>query len=58
MKITFVNGVLTQAPEFDDVEVTYHPDIDEDDDSDYDPEGFDAECNYIQLTHSNYISIL
>ena len=58
MKITFVNGVLTQAPEFDDVEVAYHPDIDEDDDSDYDPEGSDAECNYIQLTPSNYISVV
>ena len=31
MKITFVNRVLTQA-----LEVIYHPDIDEDDDSDYD----------------------
>jgi len=35
MKITLVNGVPTQAPESDDEEVTYHPDINEDD-SDYD----------------------
>jgi len=51
MKITFVNRVLTQA-----LEVIYHPDIDEDDDSDYDQEGSDVKCNYIQLAPSNYIS--
>jgi len=58
MKITFVNGVPTQALESDDKEVTYHPDINEDDDSDYDQEGSDAECNFIQLTPSNYISVV
>ena len=57
MKITFVNGVPTQAPESDDEEVTYHPDINEDD-FDYDQEGSDAECNYIQLAPSNYISVI
>ena len=36
MKITFVNIVPTQASESNDEEVTYHPDIDEDDNSDYD----------------------
>ena len=56
MKITFVNEVPTQAPESDDEEVTYHLDINEDD-SDYDQEGSDAEYNYIQLAHSNYIYV-
>ena len=36
MKITFINGVPTQAPESDDEEVTYHTDISEGNDSDYD----------------------
>jgi len=45
MKLTFINGAPTQAPESDDEEVIYHPDINEDDDSDYDYEGFDAEYN-------------
>jgi len=58
MKITFVNGVPTQAPESNDEEVTYHPDINEDNDSDYDQEGSDAEYNYIQLASSNYISVV
>ena len=58
MKITFVNGVPTEAPESDDEEVTYHPNINEDDDSDYDQEGSDAECNYIQVTPSNYIFVV
>jgi len=58
MKITFVNGVPTQAPKSDDEEVTYQLDINEDDDSDYDQEGSDAECNYIQLARSNYTSAI
>jgi len=58
MKITFINGVPTQAPESDDEEITYHPDISEDDASDYDQEGSDAECKYIQLAPSNYISVV
>jgi len=58
MKTTFINGVPTQAPESDNEEVTYHPDISEDDDSDYDQEGSDTECNYIQLAPSNYISVV
>jgi len=58
MKITFVNGVPTQASKSDDEEVTYHPEINEDDDSDYDQEGSDVEYNYIQLTPSNYISVV
>ena len=58
MKITFINGVPTQTPESDDEEVTYHPDINKDDDSDYDQEGSDAECNYIQLAPSNYIPVV
>ena len=58
MKITFVNGVPIQAHEFDDEKVTYHPDIDEDDDFDYDQEGSNVECNYIQLAPSNYISVI
>ena len=57
MKITLINGVPTQTPESDDEEVTYYPDINEDDDSDYDQEGLDAECNYIQLTPSTYIFV-
>jgi len=57
IRITFINGASTQALEFDDEEVTYHPDINEDDDSDYDQEGLDAECNYIQLTPSTYIFV-
>jgi len=56
MKITLVNWVPTQAPESDDEEVTCYPDIDEDENSDYDQEGSDAACNYIQLAPSNYIS--
>ena len=56
--ITFINGVPTQALESDDEEVTYHPDISEDGNFDYDQEGSDAECNYIQLAPSNYISIV
>jgi len=58
MKITFINGVPTQAPESDDGEVTYHPDINENDDSDYDQKDSDAECNYIQLAPSNYIYVI
>ena len=58
MKITCVNGVPTQAPESDDEKVTYHPDINKDDDSGYDQEGSDAECNYIQFVSSNYISVV
>ena len=58
MKVTFVNGVPTQAPESADEEVTYHPEINEDDDSDYDQESSDAECNYIHLTLSNYVSVV
>jgi len=50
MKITFVNRVPSEAPEFDAEEVTYHTDINEDYDSYYVQEGSDAECNYIQLT--------
>ena len=38
-----------KLPESDDKEVTYHPGINDDDDSDYDQEGSDAESNYIQL---------
>jgi len=57
MKITFINGVTTQALESDDEKVTYHPDIDEDGDSNYDQEVFDAKYNYIQLTPSNYIFV-
>ena len=30
----------------------------EDDDFDYDQEGSDAECNYIQLARSNYTSAI
>jgi len=56
MKITFVNKVPTQALESDDEKVTYHPDINEDDDSYYDQEDSAAECNYIQLAPLNYIS--
>jgi len=58
MKIIFVNEVPTQAPESDDEEVTYHPNINEDDDFDYDQEGSDAECNYIKLAPSNYIFVV
>ena len=58
MKITFVDGLLTQGSESGNEEFTYYLDIDEDDDSYYDQEGSDAECNYIQLTHSNYISVI
>ena len=58
MKIIFVNRVPTQALESDDEEVTYYLDINEDDDFDYDQEGSDAECNYIQLAPSNYISVV
>ena len=50
IKITFVHGAPIQAPESDEEEVTYHSTINEDDDSDYDQEDSDAECNYIQLT--------
>jgi len=50
MKITFINGVPIQASESDDDEVTYHLDINEDDDSDYDQEGSYAECNYSTYT--------
>jgi len=56
MKITFINKVPTQAPEPDYEKVTYHLDIEEDNDSDYDQEGSDIECNYIQLAPSNCIS--
>ena len=38
--------------------LTYHPDISEDDDFDYDQEGSDVECNYIKVTPSNYISVV
>jgi len=58
MKITFVNRVPIPAPESNDEEVTYHPDIDEDDDSDYNQEGYDVECNCIQLVPSNYIYVV
>ena len=58
MKITFINGVPTPAFEFDDEELTYHPDINEDDASNYDQEGSNVECNYIQLALSNYISVI
>jgi len=58
MKVTFVNGVPTQAPESDDEKVTYHPKINEDDDFDYDQESSDAECNYIHLILSNYVSVV
>jgi len=33
-------------------------DINEDNDSDYDQKGYDVEYNYIQLTPSNYISVI
>jgi len=36
IKITFINRVPIQASESDDEEVTYHPYIDKNDDSDYD----------------------
>ena len=58
MKINFIKEVPTQAFESDDEVLTNHPDINEDDDSGYDQEGSDAECNYIQLAPSNYISIV
>jgi len=58
MKITFINEVPTQTPESDDEEVTYHPDISKNDDSDLDQEGSDVECNYIQPAPSNYISVV
>jgi len=58
MKTTFVDGALTEAPESNDEEVTYHLDINENDDFDYDQDGSDAECNYIQLAPSNYISVV
>ena len=54
MKITFINGVLTQAPEPNDEEVTYYPNISEDN-FDYDQEGSDAEVtifnSHLQITY-------
>ena len=47
-----------KLPTLDSEEFAYQPDPDEDDDSNYDQEGYNVECNYIRLASLNYISVV
>ena len=58
IEITFIDGDPIKTLDSDSKSFAYHPNLEKSDDSEYNQEGFDDECNCIRPALLNYISFI